>query len=194
MFRCSQVWQQHHTTRTEEADALQSLEERIVKAVELLAQYRQERDAAVKASEELKAENKRLSEELETLQSERKQVRSRIEKLLGQMDIARKLTSRKWTRPRNNRFACPSSIIASPCWSTGDPTEIEEAANEVDELMHTIARSGNLESMRVAMLACLHLQDRVRTLEREFTQLRSSVEDKSREFSVLLDDLLESQD
>jgi FtsZ-binding cell division protein ZapB len=74
------------TTRTEETDALQSLEERIVKAVELLAQYRQERDAAVKASEELKAENKRLSEELETLQSERKQVRSRIEKLLGQMD------------------------------------------------------------------------------------------------------------
>jgi len=74
------------TTRTEETDALQSLEERIVKAVELLAQFRQERDAAVKASEELKAENKRLSEELETLQSERKQVRSRIEKLLGQMD------------------------------------------------------------------------------------------------------------
>jgi chromosome segregation ATPase len=74
------------TTRTEETDALQSLEERIVKAVELLAHYRQERDAAVKASEELKAENKRLSEELETLQSERKQVRSRIEKLLGQMD------------------------------------------------------------------------------------------------------------
>ena len=74
------------TTRTEETDALQSLEERIVKAVELLAQYRQERDVAVKASEELKAENKLLSEELETLQSERKQVRSRIEKLLGQMD------------------------------------------------------------------------------------------------------------
>jgi cell division protein ZapA len=73
----------------------------------------------------------------------------------------------------------------------GDPAEIEEAANEVDELMHTIARSGNLESMRVAMLACLHLQDRVRTLEREFTNLRARVEDKSRQFSVLLDDVLE---
>jgi len=35
----------------------------------------------------------------------------------------------------------------------GDPAEIEDAANEVDELMHTIARSGNLDSMRVAMLA-----------------------------------------
>jgi predicted nucleic acid-binding Zn-ribbon protein len=74
------------TTRTEDADALQSLEERIVRAVELLAQFRQEKDAAVKAAEELKAENARLSEELDALQSERKQVRTRIEKLLGQMD------------------------------------------------------------------------------------------------------------
>ena len=52
--------------------------------------------------------------------------------------------------------------------------------------MHTIARSGNMDSTRVAVLACLHLQDRVRTLEREFTQLRSRVESTSREFSVLL--------
>ena len=74
------------TTRTEDADALQSLEERILRAVDLVSQLRQERDAAVKANEELKAENTRLSEELETLQSERKQVRTRIEKLLGQMD------------------------------------------------------------------------------------------------------------
>jgi chromosome segregation ATPase len=74
------------TTRTEEADALQSLEDRIVRAVDLLSQFRQERDAAVKASEDLKAENKRLTEELDALQSERKQVRNRIEKLLGQME------------------------------------------------------------------------------------------------------------
>lgn len=73
----------------------------------------------------------------------------------------------------------------------GDPSEIEQAANEVDELMHTIAKSGNLDSMRVAVLACLHLQDRVRTLESEFTQLRSRVENTSREFSLLLDDVLE---
>src|SRR4051812_39654855 len=74
----------------------------------------------------------------------------------------------------------------------GDPAEIEQAANDVDELMHTIAHTGNLDSMRVAILACLHLQDRVRTLEREFTQLRSRVENRSREFSILLDDVLES--
>jgi regulator of replication initiation timing len=69
-----------------DADALQSLEERILRAVELVSQLRKEKDAAVKANEELKAENTRLSEELNSLQSERKQVRSRIEKLLGQMD------------------------------------------------------------------------------------------------------------
>ena len=74
------------TTRIEDADALQSLEERILRAVDLVSQLRQERDAALKTNDELKAENNRLSEELETLQSERKQVRTRIEKLLGQMD------------------------------------------------------------------------------------------------------------
>lgn len=75
------------TTRTEEdADALQSLEERILRAVDLVSQLRLERDAAVKSNVDLKAENTRLSEELESLQSERKQVRTRIEKLLGQMD------------------------------------------------------------------------------------------------------------
>jgi hypothetical protein len=35
------------------------------------------------------------------------------------------------------------------------------------------------------------LQDRVRTLESEFTQLRSRVENTSREFALLLDDALE---
>lgn len=75
------------TTRIEDADALQSLEERILRAVDLVAQLRQEKDAALTANEELKAENTRLLEELEALRSERKQVRGRIEKLLGQMDL-----------------------------------------------------------------------------------------------------------
>ena len=73
----------------------------------------------------------------------------------------------------------------------GDPAEIQAAANEVDELMHTIARTGNMDATRVAVLASLHLQDRVRTLESEFTQLRSRVENTSREFALLLDDALE---
>ncbi|HYP05571.1 MAG TPA: cell division protein ZapA [Bryobacteraceae bacterium] len=73
----------------------------------------------------------------------------------------------------------------------GDPADIQNAANDVDELMHTIARSGNMDATRVAMLACLHLQDRVRTLESEFKQLQSRVESASREFALLLDDALE---
>lgn len=74
---------------------------------------------------------------------------------------------------------------------TGDPAEMEEAAHEVDELMNTIAKSGNVDATRIAVLACLHLQDRLRTLERELSQLKHRVDDKTRHFSVLLDELIE---
>jgi cell division protein ZapA len=73
----------------------------------------------------------------------------------------------------------------------GETSDIENAAAEVEELMQTIARSGNIDTLRTAMLACLHLQDRVLTLEREFKQLQTRVDDTSREFSLLLDDVLE---
>ena len=73
----------------------------------------------------------------------------------------------------------------------GDPAEMEQAAHEVDELMTTIARSGNMDSTRVAVLACLHLQDRVHTLEREFTEMKSRVEDKTRRLSTLLDGVID---
>jgi FtsZ-binding cell division protein ZapB len=63
----------------QETDTLAGLEDRIVKAVQLVQRLRQEKDAAQK-------ENARLNEELEALRSERKQVRGRIEKLLGQID------------------------------------------------------------------------------------------------------------
>lgn len=63
----------------QETDSLAGLEDRIVKAVQLVQRLRQEKDAALK-------ENVRLNEELEALRSERKQVRGRIEKLLGQID------------------------------------------------------------------------------------------------------------
>jgi len=46
---------------------------------------------------------------------------------------------------------------------SGDPSEMEHAAEEVDELMTTIAKAGNNDSTRIAVLACLHLQDRLRT-------------------------------
>jgi cell division protein ZapA len=67
--------------------------------------------------------------------------------------------------------------------------ELQDAANEVDELMTTIARSGNMDSVRVAILACLHLQDRVRTLEREFAQMKERVDERSRKLADLLADV-----
>lgn len=69
-----------------EADSLSSLEERIQRAVQLVTQLRHEKEAAVKGAVEAKTETERLANEVKTLQAERKQVRSRIEKLLGQID------------------------------------------------------------------------------------------------------------
>ena len=63
-----------------------SLEERIQQTVQLVARLRQERDAALKQTAEAKAEVARMAGEIKTLQAERKQVRTRIERLLGQID------------------------------------------------------------------------------------------------------------
>ena len=70
----------------QETDALSGLEDRIQKAVELVIRLREERDIALQEAADSQAQAARLSEELKSLQAERKQVRSRIEKLLGQID------------------------------------------------------------------------------------------------------------
>ena len=70
----------------EEIDALANLEERIQRAIQLVAKLRKEKEAAEAAAAEAKAESARLADELKSLHSERRQVRSRIEKLLGQID------------------------------------------------------------------------------------------------------------
>jgi FtsZ-binding cell division protein ZapB len=69
-----------------EADSLTSLEERIQRAVQWMSQLRLEKEAAVQAAAEARAEAERLAHEVKALQAERKQVRTRIEKLLGQID------------------------------------------------------------------------------------------------------------
>jgi FtsZ-binding cell division protein ZapB len=75
-------------------DPLASLEDRIRRAVELVATLRAERDAAVAEMEAARnaagsalTDSQKIRHELESLRSERKQVRTRIEKLLGQMDL-----------------------------------------------------------------------------------------------------------
>jgi FtsZ-binding cell division protein ZapB len=69
-----------------EVDSLSSLEERIQHAVQWVGQLRLEKEAAVQAAAEARAEAERLAREVKTLEAERKQVRARIEKLLGQID------------------------------------------------------------------------------------------------------------
>jgi cell division protein ZapA len=72
--------------------------------------------------------------------------------------------------------------------TSGDPQETMSLAHDVDELMSSIARrAGNLDSARTAVLACMHLADRLRTAERQLGTLRHSVHDKSLDFATLLD-------
>lgn len=75
--------------------------------------------------------------------------------------------------------------------ASGDPREIEEIARFVDSLMDGIAsQTGDVEASRVAVLACLHLADRLRALEGQFSKLKQSVDEKSERFSLLLDQAL----
>jgi hypothetical protein len=69
-----------------ENDSLSSLEDRIQRAVQLVSRLRQEKEAAVAEAAEAKRAAALMADEVKTLQAERKQVRSRIEKLLGQID------------------------------------------------------------------------------------------------------------
>ena len=70
----------------QETDSLNSLELRIQQAVQLVARLRAEKEAALEQAAASRSEAARLAEEVRTLQAERKQVRQRIEKLLGQID------------------------------------------------------------------------------------------------------------
>ena len=81
-------------SREEESDSLSSLEERITRTVELVSTLRQQNEALAARLRQAETERdaavlqaQTSAEELNGLRSERKQVRTRIEKLLGQMDL-----------------------------------------------------------------------------------------------------------
>jgi cell division protein ZapA len=70
----------------------------------------------------------------------------------------------------------------------GDPREAQEVAEQVDELVASIAsRTSSGDSTRVAVLACLHLADKLRAAERQL-QL---YEDKSGRIATLLEEALD---
>jgi cell division protein ZapA len=74
----------------------------------------------------------------------------------------------------------------------GDPREVELLAQSVDELMSSIAaKAPNADTTRVAVLACLHLADRLHDLERDLASLKERVGRKSEEFAALLEQAFE---
>jgi cell division protein ZapA len=76
--------------------------------------------------------------------------------------------------------------------TAGEPRDVEELARGVDELMLSIAaKSPNADSTRIAVLACLHLADRLHSLEQDLSSLREHVDRKSEEFAGLLEQALE---
>ena len=65
-----------------------------------------------------------------------------------------------------------------------DAAALQELAHQVDELMTSIAnRAGSGDSGRVAVLACLHLADQLRTADKKL----KSFEDQSERIATLLD-------
>jgi len=77
--------------------------------------------------------------------------------------------------------------------TTSDPREVEALAASVDDLMLAIAaKAPNADTTHIAVLACLHLADNLRQLERELTELKDRVGRKSEHFAGMLEQLIAS--
>jgi len=75
--------------------------------------------------------------------------------------------------------------------SSSDPREVEALAASVDELMEAIAaKAPNADTTHVAVLACLHLADNLRQLERELNELKDRVGRKSVQYAGMLEQLI----
>jgi len=70
----------------------------------------------------------------------------------------------------------------------GDPAEVEAVAHQIDELMTSIAgRTQSGDSSRVAVLACLHLADKLRDAEAKLAKY----ERKSEQIAEMLEAALD---
>jgi cell division protein ZapA len=75
--------------------------------------------------------------------------------------------------------------------ASGDPREVEAVAASVNDLMLSIAgRAPDADSTRIAVLACLHLADKLRTLERENQDLKQQGSSRSEAFEGLVEQLV----
>jgi cell division protein ZapA len=69
-----------------------------------------------------------------------------------------------------------------------DPRELQEIAREVDDLMASISsRTSSVDSTRVAVLACLHLADKLHAAKKQLQLF----EDKSGRIATLLEEALD---
>jgi cell division protein ZapA len=59
----------------------------------------------------------------------------------------------------------------------GDPREVQAVAASVNDLMLSIAgKVPDADSTRIAVLACLHLADKLRALEREIQEHKPGID------------------
>ncbi|MDP9169114.1 MAG: cell division protein ZapA [Acidobacteriota bacterium] len=70
-----------------------------------------------------------------------------------------------------------------------DAREVQEIAHQIDELMVSIAsRTASGDSTRVAVLACMHLADQLRTAEKKL----KSFENQSARITSMLEEALDT--
>ena len=61
--------------------------------------------------------------------------------------------------------------------TTGKESDVEDLAHRVDELMNAIARGTNADASRIAVLACMHLADELRSAESKHRSLSRLLEE-----------------
>jgi len=77
--------------------------------------------------------------------------------------------------------------------AAGDPRDIERAAAQLDDLLLALAaKAPNADSTHIAVLACLHLADKLTALDREMEALRRSVNQKSEKCRGMIEELIRS--
>lgn len=72
----------------------------------------------------------------------------------------------------------------------GDPQDLLDAANELDELVRRISKSRNIDPQRAAVFAALHMMQKMRGQQRTLDDMRSTLESRSRELASLLDSIV----
>jgi cell division protein ZapA len=72
--------------------------------------------------------------------------------------------------------------------TSGNERDVQEIADSVDQLMTAIgSKSPNADPLRVAVLACMHLADRLRALENDLQDWKRRVDAKSEQFRAQLE-------